>query len=125
MVPPYSMTHYKTYTRNQCLFECLMKKVHAECKCSAPYFKNEWQTGNRTKKICSFSQHADCVAPILEHFNYGGCICPHRCERLGKATAFKPNFYEKLQKLIMKQFNMANIILVIQTGEKLQKLIQW
>ena len=37
----YSMLHYRNYTRNQCLFECLMERVHAHCDCSAPYFPVE------------------------------------------------------------------------------------
>ena len=80
----YSMLHYRNYTRNQCLFECLMERVHLECDCSAPYFPIEWKSRNRTKGICTFSNHSDCVAPILENFNYGGCSCPPKCDQLGK-----------------------------------------
>ena len=62
-----------------------MERVHLECNCSAPYFPLEWRKPQkRTKPICTFSDHADCVAPILENFNYGGCSCPPKCEQLGK-----------------------------------------
>lgn len=75
-----SLLHYKAYTKNQCLYECLMKEVHERCNCSAPYFPREWKSGNLTKSICRFQQHAECVAPILENFNYGGCKCPEECD---------------------------------------------
>lgn len=78
----YSMLHYRNYTRNQCLFECLMDRVHESCHCSALHFPVEWQSQNRTKEICTFSQHSDCVAPILENFDYSGCSCPPKCEQL-------------------------------------------
>ena len=39
----------------------------------------------RSKPICQFQQHAECVAPILENFNYGGCYCPPRCDGLGSS----------------------------------------
>ena len=78
-----------------------MEDVHKQCDCSAPYFKpgfdvyknyfwkiekpfsqENLETNMKTKKLCSFTTHAVCVAPILENFNYGTCKCPPRCNHL-------------------------------------------
>ena len=48
----------------------------------AAYFNVEWKSGKMTKPMCSFTQHANCVAYILDEFNSFGCDCPPRCDEL-------------------------------------------
>ena len=63
------------------------------------------ETKNKTKKLCSFTTHAVCVAPILENFNYGICECPPRCnfldthhEAVQYGQYFSPNDWRKMTK---------------------------
>ena len=39
-----------------------------------------------TRTVCTFSQHAQCVMSITEHFNYNNCDCPPECDTISELS---------------------------------------
>ena len=59
---------YKTYTRQQCMEECREKSIMKLCKCVPPYLPEI-----DGLPVCSFKEHASCIAPNFSFFNFTMC----------------------------------------------------
>ena len=68
------LDYFSIYTREACLDECRTKVTIKECGCRMFYMP-----GDTT--VCSLSEYADCVAPILQNFtSHHQCDCPLPCD---------------------------------------------
>ena len=70
-----SLTGRETQTKDQCIFECLSLVIHATCGCVTGYMANY----NAHYTPCSLYDHADCVSPLIKHFNHTACSCLPAC----------------------------------------------
>ena len=59
---------YKNYTRQQCMEECREKSIMKLCKCVPPYLPEIDEL-----PVCSFKEHASCIAPNFSFFNFTMC----------------------------------------------------
>ena len=60
-----------------------------------------------TRTVCTFSQHAQCVMSITEHFNYNNCDCPPECDTISELSN---NIIERLAaRTLSNQFHTMHL----------------
>ena len=71
---------YDKYTQNQCHQECIVKLIMDGCHCWPQSFGLRRVAKFRSMSICTFIQHAECVAQITSQFKpTTNCHCPRKC----------------------------------------------
>ncbi|CAG5094454.1 Oidioi.mRNA.OKI2018_I69.XSR.g13570.t1.cds [Oikopleura dioica] len=110
-----SLVHYENYTQNQCTHECLINAAKNYCNCTATYFPPAIKEEDGRLPVCTFKQHAQCIVPFQEKYDYSDCVCPPECDvRITKVEAIQyghyahdPNALPDL-KLTSVMFNLDN-----------------
>jgi len=77
---PSGLTHFEHYTKKQCMYQCLIDRIEAECNCSSILFP---QNRNESLRLqpCTFIQQSICTSKFIKIFEYNTCNCPAECRK--------------------------------------------